>query len=112
MNVTNMVIIAGLILGSLAIISVCWVWVSKQVMGTGGGVLSFFGVMLVGLSIWSRASVEVSPEGVRAEFERLVPLMRSGGFIPSVDHQTPPGVSMEQYRSYLRLLDEYVQLVN
>ena len=28
---------------------------------------------------------------MRAEFKRLLPLMRSGGFIPSVDHQTPPG---------------------
>jgi hypothetical protein len=44
---------------------------------------------------------------IRAEFERLVPLMRTGGFIPSVDHQTPPGVSLEQYRTYLRLLEEY-----
>ena len=44
---------------------------------------------------------------VRAEFERLVPLMKTGGFIPSVDHQTPPGVSLEQYRTYLRLLAEY-----
>jgi hypothetical protein len=44
---------------------------------------------------------------MRAEFERLVPLMRTGGFIPSVDHQTPPGVSLEQYRVYLRLLKEY-----
>jgi hypothetical protein len=44
---------------------------------------------------------------MRAEFERLLPLMRSGGFIPSVDHQTPPGVSLEQYRCYLRLLIEY-----
>jgi hypothetical protein len=44
---------------------------------------------------------------MRAEFERLVPLMRTGGFIPSVDHQTPPGVSLEQYRVYLRLLEEY-----
>jgi hypothetical protein len=44
---------------------------------------------------------------MRAEFQRLLPLMRSGGFIPSVDHQTPPGVSLEQYRLYLRLLEEY-----
>lgn len=44
---------------------------------------------------------------MRAEFERLVPLMRTGGFIPSVDHQTPPGVSLEQYRIYLKLLNEY-----
>ena len=47
---------------------------------------------------------------VRAEFERLLPLMRSGGFIPSVDHQTPPGVSLEQYRVYLRLLEEYANI--
>jgi len=46
---------------------------------------------------------------MRAEFERLVPLMKTGGFIPSVDHQTPPGVSLEQYRCYLRLLDEFTK---
>ena len=44
---------------------------------------------------------------MRAEFERLVPLMKSGGFIPSVDHQTPPGVSIDEYRTYLKLLFEY-----
>jgi hypothetical protein len=46
---------------------------------------------------------------MRAEFERLAPLMRTGGFIPSVDHQTPPGVSLDQYRCYLRLLEEYTR---
>jgi uroporphyrinogen-III decarboxylase len=52
----------------------------------------------------------VMPRGekaMREEFERLVPLMKMGGFIPSVDHQTPPGVSLAQYRTYLALLDEY-----
>ncbi len=52
----------------------------------------------------------VMPRGeaaMRAEFDRLTPLVKSGGFIPSVDHQTPPGVSLEQYRVYLRLLEEY-----
>jgi hypothetical protein len=44
---------------------------------------------------------------VREEFERLLPLMQSGGFIPSVDHQTHPGVSLTQYKCYLRLLEEY-----
>lgn len=46
-------------------------------------------------------------EAMRQEFERLLPLMRSGGFIPSVDHQTPPGVSLAEYRVYLQLLQEY-----
>jgi hypothetical protein len=49
-------------------------------------------------------------EAMRAEFERIRPLMRTGGFIPSVDHQTPPGVSLEQYRVYLRLFAEYVKI--
>jgi hypothetical protein len=45
---------------------------------------------------------------MHAEFERLVPLMRTGGFIPSVDHQTPPGVSLAEYGVYLRLLRDYM----
>lgn len=50
-----------------------------------------------------------SEEQMRAEFERLLPAMRHGGFLPSVDHQTPPGVSLENYRIYLRLLFEYTE---
>ncbi|MCL2301140.1 MAG: hypothetical protein FWC27_13445 [Firmicutes bacterium] len=44
---------------------------------------------------------------MRGEFERLLPLMKAGGFVPSVDHQTPPGVGLEAYRLYVRLLREY-----
>ena len=46
---------------------------------------------------------------IRQEFERLLPTMRSGGFIASMDHQTHPGVSLDQYRLYLRLLKEYTE---
>ncbi len=49
---------------------------------------------------------------MRAEFERLAPLMKTGGFIPSVDHQTPPGVSLEEYGVYLRLLKEHMSAVH
>ncbi len=45
---------------------------------------------------------------IRREFERLLPLMKTGGFIPSVDHQTTPSVSLREYRTYLNLLSEYV----
>jgi len=47
---------------------------------------------------------------MRAEFERLLPLMRAGGFVPSVDHQTPPGVSLDDYELYVRLFREYTEL--
>ena len=46
---------------------------------------------------------------MRAEFERLLPTMAKGGFIPSVDHQTPPGVSLANYHIYLKLLKEYAE---
>ena len=44
---------------------------------------------------------------MRKEFERLLPVMRLGGFIPSTDHQVPPEVSLENYRIYTRLYEEY-----
>lgn len=44
---------------------------------------------------------------IRAEFERLLPTARAGGLIISVDHQTPPGVSLRDYQLYLRLYREY-----
>ena len=50
-------------------------------------------------------------EAMRAEFERLAPLMKTGGFIPSVDHQTPPSVSLDNYRIFLKLLDEYTSKI-
>jgi hypothetical protein len=46
---------------------------------------------------------------MRAEFEALLPAMRAGGYIPACDHQTPPAVSLAQYRDYVRLLHEYAQ---
>ncbi len=47
---------------------------------------------------------------MRAEFERLLPVMRLGGYVPSVDHQTPPGVSLENYCTYVRLFQEYARM--
>ncbi|WMJ23179.1 uroporphyrinogen decarboxylase family protein [Paludicola sp. MB14-C6] len=44
---------------------------------------------------------------MREEFERILPAMKSGKYIPSVDHQTPPDVSLENYKEYVKLLKEY-----
>ena len=48
---------------------------------------------------------------MRTEFERILPVMQQGGFIPSVDHQTPPEVSLENYQIYIKLLNEYCNKV-
>ena len=44
---------------------------------------------------------------MRIEFERLLPTMKTGGYIASVDHQTPPDVSLENYKIYMKLFKEY-----
>jgi hypothetical protein len=46
-------------------------------------------------------------DAMRSEFERLLPTAKKGGFMISCDHQTPPGVSLQQYRDYVRLFREY-----
>ena len=46
---------------------------------------------------------------MRAEFERILPVMRTGGYIPSVDHQTPPDVSLKDYKLYMKLFHEYCE---
>jgi uroporphyrinogen-III decarboxylase len=56
---------------------------------------------------YDKMVMPLGEQAMRAEFERLLPVMRTGGFIPSVDHQTPPGVSLENYRIYIRLFEEY-----
>jgi hypothetical protein len=61
----------GMIMGSVAVVSASYVWVKHQRFGIGGAFLSFVGVVLLGLSVWSRARVEISEDGVLAEFERL-----------------------------------------
>jgi len=48
-------------------------------------------------------------EAMRAEFERILPSMQRGKVIVSVDHQTPPDVSIENYREYVKLLFEYCE---
>ena len=49
-------------------------------------------------------------KAMRREFERILPAMKSGGYIPSVDHQTPPGVSLENYRIYIELFKQYTKM--
>lgn len=46
-------------------------------------------------------------EEIEAEVERLLPVLRSGRYLIGMDHQTPPGVTMENYRFYLSLLRKY-----
>jgi hypothetical protein len=56
---------------------------------------------------FDKMTMDKGEAAMRAEFERLLPVASGGGFIVSCDHQTPPGVSYQDYQLYLRLFREY-----
>lgn len=56
---------------------------------------------------YDKMVMPLSEGAMRNEFERILPAMKSGGYIPSVDHQTPPGVSLHNYQVYIDLMKEY-----
>lgn len=62
--------IVGIVVGTVAMLTTCLVWFRKQVFGTGGAVLSLFGVMLIGMSVWGSVKITL-PGGIEAELETL-----------------------------------------
>jgi uroporphyrinogen-III decarboxylase len=61
------------------------------------------------LGNFDKLVMDKGEKAIRDEFERLKPAISRGRFIPSVDHQTPPSVSLEQYKIYLEILREYTK---
>jgi uroporphyrinogen-III decarboxylase len=58
---------------------------------------------------FDKMTMDKGEAAMRAEFERLLPTASGGGFLISCDHQTPPGVSYENYRIYVSLFREYAE---
>ncbi len=56
---------------------------------------------MVFLGGYNKLIMSKGPEAIQAEFESLKSLFRRGRFLPAVDHQTPPDVSLENYWHYL-----------
>ncbi|MBP5207786.1 MAG: hypothetical protein J6330_04965 [Clostridia bacterium] len=61
------------------------------------------------IGAFDKMTMRESEDSMRAEFERLLPVMKTGGFIPSVDHQTPPDVPLQRYHKYVEMLEEYAE---
>ena len=45
-------------------------------------------------------------EAIDQEFERLLPVVRQGGYLPGADHQVAPSTPLEHYRYYVGRLKE------
>ena len=58
---------------------------------------------------FDKMTMDKGEDAMRAEFERLLPTAANGGLLISCDHQTPPGVSYENYKTYLSLFKEYAE---
>jgi len=58
---------------------------------------------------FDKMTMDKGAEAMRAEFERLLPTAAKSGFLISCDHQTPPGVSYENYKTYVDLFREYAE---
>ena len=55
---------------------------------------------------FDKLTLEQGRAPVEAEIERLIPLMRDGGFIMMPDHLITPGVALDDYRWYLERVRE------
>jgi hypothetical protein len=72
-------VMAGVVFGSAAISSACWVWLRKQIFAYGGSARCGAGVVLLGLSIWHSVEFGVTGSGLtlklNAELDkRLAPI--------------------------------------
>ena len=61
------------------------------------------------LGHFDKMCMKFGKEAMRQEFERILPSMKRGKLIASVDHQTPPDVPMSYYHDYVMLLKEYAK---
>jgi uroporphyrinogen-III decarboxylase len=60
---------------------------------------------------FDKTVMHLGEDALRKEFERIKPAVLGGYYIPSCDHQTPPAVSIEDYKMYVRLLREFSEEV-
>lgn len=50
--------------------------------------------------------VAKGPEAIDAEFKRLFPVIREGGYLPAIDHSISADISFSNYRHFLKILQE------
>ena len=56
---------------------------------------------LLMLGAFDKMALLAGPEAIDRELRRLEPVIQQRRFLPGVDHQTPPGVTMANYRHFI-----------
>ena len=65
---------------------------------------NFPGVKIIGG--YNKLCISGGPEAIDREFERILPVVRQGGYIVGADHQVAPSASLENYKYYVKRLKE------
>ncbi len=55
---------------------------------------------------YNKLCIAEGKEAIDKEFERIMPVIKQGGFIPGSDHQVAPSTSLEDYKYYISKLKE------
>lgn len=58
---------------------------------------------------FNKLCIAEGPEAIDREFERILPVIRQGGYIPGADHQVAPSTSLDHYRYYISRLQEVMK---
>lgn len=68
----NPAYVVALVLGSIMLLSVCFVYVRHQVLQFSGMGLTAFAVVLIGMSVWKNIDVSVDQNGFTAKLEQAI----------------------------------------
>jgi hypothetical protein len=86
-SIVNCALFAGIVLGALLLIIVCITFYKQKRFGLGGTLLSFFGVVLLGLSIWSEVEFSFGRIKFHAMKQRISELATAfDSAMEEVDH--------------------------
>ena len=58
---------------------------------------------------YNKLAIANGKEAIDKEFERILPVIRSGGYIPSTDHQVAPSTSLKDYMYYISQLKKVME---
>lgn len=61
------------------------------------------------IGAFNKLAIAKGKKAIDDEFERILPVIRQGGYIPGTDHQVAPSTSFEDYKYYLSRLKEYMK---
>lgn len=61
------------------------------------------------IGAFNKLMIADGKEAIDREFERILPVIRQGGYVPGADHQVAPSTSLGNYRYYVERLKEVMK---